>query len=103
VHRLRLVESTANGSIHETAAVALRMVRMDRFAEAPRYALLGTFAEQGDFAAACRHYEAFARLLWRSFGMHPSSGMQQFFRDCADRCNWTRGATAASPPSRRRA
>jgi DNA-binding SARP family transcriptional activator len=86
--RLRLQELIATGSTDEAGAVALRMMRIDRFAEAPRAALLTMYAERGEFRAACRHYEAFSRLLWRSFGIHPPVPMQQFFHHCADRCGW---------------
>jgi DNA-binding SARP family transcriptional activator len=89
-YRLRLEELVANGSAEEAAAVALRMIRMDRFAEAPRSALLAAYAERGEFAAACRHYEAFSRLLWRGFGIEPSIALEQFFQHCAEKCGWSR-------------
>jgi DNA-binding SARP family transcriptional activator len=86
--RLRLEELMATGSSDDVGAVALRMMRIDRFAEAPRAALLTLYAERGEFKAACRHYEAFSRLLWRRFGIHPPMPMQQLFHRCAERCGW---------------
>jgi DNA-binding SARP family transcriptional activator len=97
--RERLRESLRSGATRDTVAVALRMMRIDRFAEPPRAVLLDVYAERGKFRAACRHYEAFARLLRCTFGSQPSSAMQSVFRECASRCGWIpspRDATAAS-------
>jgi len=95
--RLRLEELMATGATDEASAVALRMMRIDRFSETPRAALLTICAERGEFKAACRHYEAFSRLLLRSFGIHPPMPLQQIFHRCADRCGW-----GAEPDNRER-
>ena len=87
-YRLRLAELLGNGSTPAAVAVALRMVRIDGVAEAPRAALLALCAEGGEFRAVCRHYEAFSRLLWRRFESEPSPALQGLFRQCAGQCGW---------------
>ncbi len=102
-YELRLRELLASGATPDVVAVALRMIRIDRFADPPRAALLNVYVERGEFTAACRHYAAFARRLWRTFGAHPSPAMQNVFSECAKRCGWTASPhePAAAPGARR--
>ena len=98
-YRLRLAELLGNGSTRDAVIPALRMVRLDRFSEAPRAALLTMYADRGEFRAVCRHYEAFSRLLRRHFATEPSPALQRLFLQCANQCGWNptpRQRTAAA-------
>jgi DNA-binding SARP family transcriptional activator len=93
-YRWRLEELLADDRKGEAVAVALRMIRIDRVAQWPRAALFSLYAGHGDFRAVCRHYESFARLLWRRYDTEPSPAIQRLFRHAASQCGWI----SAPPP-----
>ena len=88
-YQLRLEELLRADSTREAMAVAVRMVRLDRVAEWPRATLFSLYAERGEFRPVCRHYESFARSLWRRFETEPAPAIQRLFHTCASQCAWT--------------
>jgi DNA-binding SARP family transcriptional activator len=97
--RLRLEELLAHDATGEAAAVALRMIRIDRVAEWPRAALFSLYAERGNFRAVCRHYETFARLLRRRYQTEPSPAIQRLYHRCATECGWIPASPLPSDPT----